>query len=155
MWTKNGMEEAFLGITVHFVHPSTLNYHHLTLACRSFKKLKHTAPNIVREMASIFDQWKIDLEKVSVVVTDNGSNMVAAFKNHVELVYDIGLEEDDIEDSVMSDGTHFELHASFSFLILEKSVKLFYSSIQDLMWKKISLCYLFRIVMTHAVIKTS
>jgi len=88
-------------------------------------------------------------------VTDNGSDMVASFKNYVELVYDIGLEEDDIEDSVMSDGTHFELHASFSFLILEKSVKLVFSSIQDLMWKKIPLSYLFRIVITHAMIKTS
>jgi len=56
MWTKNGMEEAFLGVTVHIVHRSTLSYDHLTLAYRCKKNLKHTVPNIVREMASIFDQ---------------------------------------------------------------------------------------------------
>ena len=40
----------------------------------------HTANNVRKLVEAVLAEWTIPLSKVLVVVTDNGSNMTAAFK---------------------------------------------------------------------------
>lgn len=40
----------------------------------------HTADNIAKLVEAILVEWNIDKSKIHRILTDNGSNMVAAFK---------------------------------------------------------------------------
>ena len=51
----------------------------MTLACRTFPT-PHTAKNVYQLVTDILQEWEIPNGKISAIVTDNGSNMVAAFK---------------------------------------------------------------------------
>ena len=44
----------------------------------------HTAEHIREVVEEVTKEWEIPEKKVRVIVTDNGSNMVAAFKSHFE-----------------------------------------------------------------------
>lgn len=44
----------------------------------------HTAANVRKLIEKVLEEWNIPLSKVFVIVTDNGSNMVAAFKQQPE-----------------------------------------------------------------------
>ena len=73
------MSESFLGVTARMYDPPTKSTRSLTLACRSFPT-PHTAKNVHELIIAILKEWEIPKCKVSAIVTDNGSNMVAAFK---------------------------------------------------------------------------
>ena len=51
----------------------------------------HTEDDIRELDRSVFDEWEIPPSKVSATLTDNGNNMVAAFRPQV-------VEDDDVED---------------------------------------------------------
>ena len=44
----------------------------------------HTGENIRQLVDDILTEWEIPPQKVAAVITDNGSNMLAAFKTHFE-----------------------------------------------------------------------
>lgn len=93
IWSKRGLTASFLGITAHFFSRKDHKRHCLTLAVRRMPS-PHTADNVRDLVHKVLSEWNIPLNKIMVVVTDNGSNMVAAFKKFVATHGD---EEDDGE----------------------------------------------------------
>ncbi|GAU90366.1 hypothetical protein RvY_02790 [Ramazzottius varieornatus] len=75
------MTEIFLGITARFTNRKILVRHHIKLSCVSFPS-RHTVENIYVLFKQELTNWGIKPQNVSIVQTDNASNMVAAFKMH-------------------------------------------------------------------------
>lgn len=102
------MTESFLGITAHYL---SADWHNrvVTLAVRTFPSL-HTAERIRALLERVLKEWKIEFGQVFLFITDNGSNMAAAFK---EVKMDILEEEEEetIFDAVVeldeNDGSQF------------------------------------------------
>lgn len=92
IWTKRGMTASFLGVTAHFFSFKDHKRHNVTLAVRSMAS-PHT----------ILEEWKLPRFKIHCILTDNGSNMVAAFKKHHhtdhrrETVNDIEEQQNELE----------------------------------------------------------
>ena len=63
----------------------------------------HTAINVRMLIEKVLEEWDIPLNKVFVVVTDNGSNMVAAFKQQQEDKNSQSDDEIDNEDRSSED----------------------------------------------------
>ena len=80
IWTKKGMTEAFLGITAHFFTRMDHRRRVTTLAVKTLHS-PHTADRIEEEVRHVLEEWEIPQEKVHAIITDNGSNIVAAFRD--------------------------------------------------------------------------
>ena len=78
IWSKPGMTASFLGITAHCFTLNTDNRHTLCIGLKRFPS-PHTGARIAELLQTVVDQWCIDSSKLFRVLTDNGSNMVAAF----------------------------------------------------------------------------
>ena len=72
----------YLGITGHFYSRKDHRRHTATLAVRQITT-SHTAENIRKLYKDVLSEWGIDLSKISAIITDNYSNMVAAFKKQI------------------------------------------------------------------------
>ncbi|GAV03835.1 hypothetical protein RvY_14210 [Ramazzottius varieornatus] len=83
IWTKRGMTESKLGMTARLYDPHSKVMRRMTLACRTFPP-PHTAARLFKRTMDILAEWDIAPSKISAMVTDNGSNMVAAFKAFVD-----------------------------------------------------------------------
>ena len=77
LWSKKGMTASFIGVTAHFF--SEHQRHNVTLAVRQMPS-PHTADNILIMVKLVLADWNIPLNKVGNTITDNGSNMIKAFK---------------------------------------------------------------------------
>ena len=100
IWSNKGLTSSYLGITAHFFSRNDHRCHIVTLSiCRLHTT--HTAANIHKVVDEILEEWDIAPDKVSAVITDNGSNMVAAFKATLNTTE----EDDDVEeeDSTLPD----------------------------------------------------
>jgi hypothetical protein len=75
IWSAH--KRAYLGVTIHYVNPNTLQMTSLALACRRVRGA-HTGDAIGRKLAASFKEFQIQ-SKVVNVVTDNASNMCKAF----------------------------------------------------------------------------
>lgn len=75
IWSAH--KRAYMGLTLHYVDPTTLAMASSTLACRRFKG-SHTGIEIGKMLYSIFKEFKIT-SKIQNVVTDNASNFAKAF----------------------------------------------------------------------------
>ena len=93
VWSKKGLTSSYLGIMAHFFSRNDHRRHVVTLAVRRLHT-SHTAANIRKLVDEILEEWDIAPDKVSAVITDNGSNMVAAFKATLDKTE----EEDDAEE---------------------------------------------------------
>ncbi|XP_055357212.1 uncharacterized protein LOC129602241 [Paramacrobiotus metropolitanus] len=93
IWTKKGMTESFLGLNAHYVDAATRETRSCTLACRSFPS-PHTAEKVYVLVKEILDEWKISPDRIIAILTDNGSNMVCAFKNFISAKLTIRDEEE-------------------------------------------------------------
>lgn len=78
IWTKKGMSASFMGVTAHFL--SSNKRHFATLAVRRMPS-PHTGENIFMIIQSVISDFEISDIQLNKVLTDNGSNMVKAFKN--------------------------------------------------------------------------
>lgn len=105
IWSKKGMSSSYLGMTAHFFSQCD-HRHQVTLAVRRLPH-PHTGSNIRDATESILEEWGIPLSRVRVIITDNGSNMVAAFRWHFE-------EDDEEDEEERDDGSveEAELEAS-------------------------------------------
>ena len=83
IWSRKGMTQSFLGITAHFFTMSDHRRQVVTLAVRVLPS-PHTANCIEELVCEVLQNWDIPLQKISAVLTDNGSNMIAAFKEWVQ-----------------------------------------------------------------------
>ena len=118
IWSKKGLSSSYLGITAHFFSRNDCRRHTATLAVRRLTS-SHTATNIRQVIDDILTEWDIDSAKVCAILTDNGSNMVAAFKARFEEVDD-DIEEltepctaDDVEDFLDREMDHDVEFCSF------------------------------------------
>ena len=93
-------------MTAHFFSQRDHQRHQVTLAVRRLPH-PHTGENIRDAVESILEEWSIPLSKVRVVITDNGSNMVKAFRQHFE-------EDDEDDDGEEDDGSVKEVEPEAS-----------------------------------------
>ena len=95
IWTKRGMTSSYLGVTAHFFSRHNQRRHSVTLAVRLFDH-PHTAERVRSLLDVIMKEWDID-QKLYVIITNNGSNMVKAFRNDAltAIEGDIGETEDE------------------------------------------------------------
>ena len=77
LWSKKGMTASFLGVTAHFF--ADHQRHNVTIAVKQMPG-PHTADNILSIVNHVLADWNIPLDKVGNTITDNGSNMIKAFK---------------------------------------------------------------------------
>jgi hypothetical protein len=91
IWSAH--RRAYMGLTLHYVDPTTLAMASSTLACRRFKG-SHTGIEIRKILASIFQEFKIT-SKIQNVVTDNASNFAKAFTLYQRADADATVSTDD------------------------------------------------------------
>ncbi|XP_018369951.1 PREDICTED: uncharacterized protein LOC108765643 [Trachymyrmex cornetzi] len=77
LWSKG--KRSYLGMTVHWINPETLERESAALACRRIKG-KHTYDVLAQAINSVFLEYHIQ-NKVCGTTTDNGSNFVKAFQS--------------------------------------------------------------------------
>ena len=122
IWSKQGMTASFLGVIVHCFTVHDRKRHSITLAVKRFEQ-PHTGERIAELLQSILDQWDIPRHKVFCSLTDNGSNMIKAFKllsfdetdeeessevlseNELDSEQEDDCDDSDLEDEEMSDGS--------------------------------------------------
>lgn len=69
-----------MGLTCHYYDRATKKLRRVLLACRTIPQ-PHTAVQIFNVYSTIMDEWnELDESKVFRIITDNGSNVVCAFK---------------------------------------------------------------------------
>ena len=98
----------------------------MAIAVRRFES-PHTAERVTQLVDNILDEWKIPFYKVFHILTDNGSNMLAAFKQDLqlhndELIHDtpdleiIDVTDEDNESNEIAEGE--ETAAEDTFIAL-------------------------------------
>lgn len=80
MWTKKGLTASFLAISACYFCVERSKPVHILLALEQVAH-PHTALSIKACVDKCIQEWAIPKEKILTVITDNGSNMVAAFKH--------------------------------------------------------------------------
>ena len=79
IWTKKGMTASFMGVTAHFFSKKDHRRHCVTLAVKKMPS-PHTADNVLHVVQEVLSEWDVLPWRVQAILTDSGSNMVAAFK---------------------------------------------------------------------------
>jgi len=75
MWTSRS-KHSYIGVTVHYFTNQFELQSHL-LATKEFLE-SHMVENISELLPKILSEWKLSVDAVSGVTTDNGSNIVRA-----------------------------------------------------------------------------
>lgn len=79
LWTKKGLSASFLAISACYFCVEQHKPEHILLALEQVAH-PHTAQSIKTCVDKCLQEWDIPKSKILTVITDNGSNMVAAFK---------------------------------------------------------------------------
>lgn len=79
LWSKKGLTSSYLGITAHFFSRKDNRKHSATLAVRRMTSA-HTGLHIREAVDSVLSEWDIHPSKIIASITDNGSNIIAAFR---------------------------------------------------------------------------
>uniref|UniRef100_A0A915CNJ4 Transposase n=1 Tax=Ditylenchus dipsaci TaxID=166011 RepID=A0A915CNJ4_9BILA len=110
VWTDGGVKHAFLGITFHY-YKHEFGLRRLFLGLVELRA-KHTAEIIRSEVLKLLLSYGIRANSIFQIVTDNGSNMVAAFKNIIPAQQiKEELDEDDYFENIADENTNFSLEA--------------------------------------------
>lgn len=80
LWTKKGLTVSFLAISGCFFSAEQNKPEDILLTLEQVAH-PHTAQSIKACVDKCMQEWDISSEKIVTVITDNGSNMVAAFKH--------------------------------------------------------------------------
>ena len=102
VWSKKGLTSSYLGVTGHFFSRKDRGRHTVTLAVRRVTG-SHTAVNIRVLLDEILSEWNIGHGEIFAIITDSGSNMVAAFKEQVQLKQDDDCMEEIADTDIPSD----------------------------------------------------
>ena len=77
VWSNT--KRSFMGMTLHTIDPNTLKRKSYPIACERFYG-RHTFDKVAEIIVNIHNQYDLSTSKVTKVITDNGSNLVKAFK---------------------------------------------------------------------------
>ena len=83
IWSRKGLTASYLGITAHFFTRSDHKRHTATIAVRRLSS-PHTAERVEEIVDNVLTEWQIPRTKISAMLTDNGSNMIAAFRDWLD-----------------------------------------------------------------------
>lgn len=92
--------KSYLGMTVHWINPTTRAREHAVLVCRRLKG-SHTFDVLAEVMTEVHSKFSLQ-DKVTRTTTDNGSNFVKAFVQFgkkPDLLPTPDFQEEDIVDS--------------------------------------------------------
>jgi len=78
-WSKRGLTASFMGVSACFYHPPGGQVYHALLNLHRIEH-PHTGEAIARCIDQTLDAWGIGEDKVLLIVTDNGSNIVKAVR---------------------------------------------------------------------------
>ncbi|KAJ8394943.1 hypothetical protein AAFF_G00040660 [Aldrovandia affinis] len=81
IWTKKGLTASFIAISACYFNPEDNKAEHILLNLKEMVH-PHTAQAISALVEESIEAWGIPKEKILTTITDNGSNMVAAFPFH-------------------------------------------------------------------------
>ena len=95
------MTAAYLGISAHFILRRDHQRHAVTLAVRRLPS-PHTAERIEDLLREVITEWDIPENKINAILTDNGSNMVKAFQDWLQVIQGDSEEE---EEGQLSSGS--------------------------------------------------
>jgi len=109
IWSKPGMT-AFLGITSHYFSSNDNQHHTVTLAVCNLPS-PHTGEKIPDTVEDILLDWNLPKHHIFCILTDNGSNMVAAFKNRMLQLLDYA-DTTNEEDAESETTTNSEVNNS-------------------------------------------
>ena len=76
-WTKKGLSCSFFGISACFFAPEMNKAIHVMLELVEIKH-PHSGEMLATELRKCFKRWGIDANRVLLIVTDNGTNIVKA-----------------------------------------------------------------------------
>ena len=109
IWSKRGMSSSYLGITCHFYSRRDHRRHCVTLAVRRMPS-PHTGEKIREVVDEVLEEWNISPSRVLATLTDNGSNMLVAFRPKLTDSSDDDDSEleDETEPDIVSDLEDFE-----------------------------------------------
>ncbi|KAL4001427.1 interleukin 8 [Sarotherodon galilaeus] len=91
--SRSSHNKSFLGMTAHWIDPSTFVRGHAALACKRVRG-RHTHDVIGNEIEQVHSAYGLN-SKVTTTGTDNGSNFIKAFRMFQKSDSDEELEEDD------------------------------------------------------------
>ena len=83
IWSRKGLTASYLGITAHFFTRSDHKRHTATIAVRKLPS-PHTAERVEEIVDNVLTEWQIPRTKISAMLTDNRSNMIAAFRDRLD-----------------------------------------------------------------------
>lgn len=106
IWSKKGLTSSYLGVTAHFFSRKDHRKHVVTLSVKRMPS-PHTAVHVREKVEEVLHDWELSADKVSLIITDSGSNMVAAFRNLVEKKDDTE-EEDDQHEEEDEEGDNYK-----------------------------------------------
>uniref|UniRef100_A0A914W558 Transposase n=1 Tax=Plectus sambesii TaxID=2011161 RepID=A0A914W558_9BILA len=79
LWSKRALTASFVGITAHFVDRG-----------------KHSAKNVAALVKEALSEWDISDDKVQCIVTDNGSNVVKAFREWQDIIVESEMNPEEV-----------------------------------------------------------
>ncbi|KAI2644644.1 E3 SUMO-protein ligase ZBED1 [Labeo rohita] len=79
IWTKKGLTASFLAVSACYFNVQDSKAEHILLNLKQMVH-PHTANSIVTLVEECTEEWGIRKEKIIMIITDNGSNMVSAFR---------------------------------------------------------------------------
>ncbi len=103
IWSKKGLSASYLGITAQFLTPRNHKRNRATLAVRQLPS-PHTGDNVEAVVEEVLGEWSIPREKVSAILTDNGSNMVKEWLTDLHEASDDSGKDESQEHPVPGDG---------------------------------------------------
>ena len=104
IWTKKALTASFLGISRCFFSETKQMPVHAFLALHAIQH-PHTGEMVAECLTRTLENWLIPAEKVLLIISDNGSNMVKALKLMNAAADTKGKEEEDEENN--SETTEF------------------------------------------------
>ena len=78
-WSKKNLTSSFLGTSACFYDVEGKTARHAVLGIAQLEH-PHTGEAIAEALATCLEEWSVDTEKVLLVVTDNGANMIKAIR---------------------------------------------------------------------------
>jgi len=101
-WSKKGLSSSFLGISANFYDVHS-HKHHIAFLALDKLQHPHTGEMLANSLDKCLTDWGISEQKIMLIVSDNGANMVKAIRllrerNQGELKGEVVEEVDEDDD---------------------------------------------------------